>query len=77
MSTSTHDKFLTDIERFLRKHDMRPTTLGLSAINDAKLVSNLRLGKDVTTRTMDRVRAFMSSYTGNSEKKIEPARMAG
>jgi hypothetical protein len=58
---STHDRFLLEIEEFLEAANMRPTTFGLKAVNDAKFVSKLRGGSDVTTRTMDRVREFIIS----------------
>lgn len=62
---STHQQLLAEIEAFLKRHDVRPTTFGLRAVNDAKLVANLRSGADVTTRTLDRVRTYMRSFEGN------------
>jgi hypothetical protein len=59
---STHEQFLSEIEDFLTGESMRPTTFGLKAVNDAKFVTNLRNGADVTTRTMDRVRAFIRDH---------------
>jgi hypothetical protein len=56
---STHEQLLSEIEVFLCRHAMAPTTFGLRSVNDAKLVANLRSGADVTTRTLDRVRSFM------------------
>jgi SAM-dependent methyltransferase len=40
---------------------MAETTFGRAAINDGKLVSRLRDGGRITTHTLDRLRAFMSS----------------
>jgi hypothetical protein len=56
---STHEQLLSEIEGFLQRHRLAPSTFGLRSVNDAKLVANLRSGADVTTRTLDRVRAFM------------------
>lgn len=53
---------LEAVEAFLEKHDMAPTTFGIRAVNDAKLVANLRAGLDIRTRTADRIRTFMESY---------------
>lgn len=52
---------LEQIDRYLEKTGMRPTTFGLKAINDPHLVGRLRAGGDVTTRTAERLRDFMKS----------------
>jgi hypothetical protein len=59
---STQEILLAEVERFLKRHDMAPTTFGLRAVNDAKLVANLRSGLDVRTRTADRIREFMEGF---------------
>lgn len=73
---STHDKFLSEIEAFLTEESMRPTTFGIRAMNDAKFVTKLRDGADVTTRTMDRVRQFICEYPKRSPKPQASARPA-
>jgi len=73
---STHDQFLSEIEVFLEAEDMRPTTFGLKAVNDAKFVANLRNGADVTTRTMDRVREFIRTYPKNPKRRAEARAVA-
>lgn len=65
---STHEQLLSEIEVFLERHAMAPTTFGLRSVNDAKLVANLRSGSDVTTRTLDRVRSYMRDF----KKKDHP-----
>lgn len=57
-----HIPLLAEIEAFLAEHEMAPTTFGLHAASDAKLVANLRNGADVRTRTADRIRAWMHNY---------------
>lgn len=59
VTMSTHEQLLSEIEGFLARHRIAPTTFGLRSVNDAKLVANLRSGADVTTRTLDRVRSYM------------------
>jgi hypothetical protein len=56
---STREQLLRDIEDFLERHGMTPSAFGLAAVNDAKLVPNLRKNLDIRTRTMDRARQFM------------------
>ena len=64
---STHETILKEIDSFLARHNMRPTTFGLNAVNDAKLVGNLRAGLDIRTRTLDRIRAYMRRVEGNGK----------
>lgn len=76
---STHAQLLLEIERFLLTHGLAPTTFGRKAVNDVKFVANLRNGGDVTTRTLDRVRAFMRDYEGKGRprrRNSECARVA-
>lgn len=75
---STHAELLAEIETFLDRTGIAPTTFGLRSVGDAKLVADLRKGADVTTRRMDRVRAYMRDYRGNGAKRrsSECARVA-
>jgi hypothetical protein len=73
---STHQQFLSEIESFLEAENMAPTKFGLKAVNDAKFVANLRSGADVTTRTMDRVRRFISNYRPTNPKRRSEIRAA-
>ena len=69
---------LDAVEAFLVDHDMAPTTFGIRAVNDAKLVANLRAGLDVRTRTADRIRDFMKEYhkAPLARRRADPRRMA-
>lgn len=50
------------IERFLVRHDMRPTNFGIWATGDRTLVHDLRRGRIPTMRTADKARLFMARY---------------
>jgi sulfate adenylyltransferase subunit 2 len=52
--------FLTEIERFLMEAAVDPSALGKQALGDPSFVSDLRKGRSPSTRTMDRVRAWMN-----------------
>jgi sulfate adenylyltransferase subunit 2 len=58
---SIAQSFLTEIERFLKDAAMDPSVLGKQAIGDPSFVSDLRKGRSPSTRTMERVRAWMSA----------------
>jgi hypothetical protein len=55
---------LDQIGQFCRQTHMAESTFGRLAVNDGKLVSRLRFGGHVTTRTLDRVHDFIKSYDG-------------
>jgi hypothetical protein len=55
---------LEEITRFCRQASMAESTFGRLAVNDGKFVSRLRFGGQVTTRTLERVRGFMTSHEG-------------
>ncbi len=62
------DQFLYDIERFLKRTGIKPAPFGTMVLNDRSFVINLRAGKDVRTRTIEKVRAFMAEYEANQNK---------
>ena len=51
---------MVEIDRFLRHTNMSPTTFGRRAINDPRLVHDLRRGRELRPRTVARVEAFLS-----------------
>ena len=51
---------LRKIERFLRATDMPPTKFGRLAINDPRLVGDLRNGRELRTGTAARIDAFLA-----------------
>lgn len=68
MTTSSHDILLAEVEEFLKRHAMAPTTFGTLAANDMKLVSELRDGRDIRLSTADRIRRFMEEYQPSRPK---------
>ena len=50
---------LLEVERWLKRHDLTATQFGKAAIGDPGLVGDLRAGRDPSSRTVARVRAFM------------------
>lgn len=55
---------MVEIDRFLRHTSMSPTTFGRRAINDPRLVHDLRRGRELRPRTVARVEAFLSGGQG-------------
>ncbi len=53
---------LTDIDAFLRVHKLSDSAFGRQALNDWKLIRQLRAGRRLWPDTEDRVRGFMASY---------------
>lgn len=56
------DDLLHDIETFCAAHAMRESRFGRDAVNDAKLVSNLREGRELRRATREKVRHFMVTF---------------
>ncbi len=50
------------IERFLRLHDMAPTTFGREAANDPRLVHDMRRGRCLGQPMTVRVLAYMAEF---------------
>ena len=64
---SIHSELMDEIDAFLGATAMAETTFGREAVNDGKLMARLRGGKGVTTRTVEKLRAFMAANaTANS-----------
>jgi sulfate adenylyltransferase subunit 2 len=51
--------FLTEIEGFLTKTNLDPSNLGKQALGDPSFVSDLRKGRSPSTRTIEKVRAWL------------------
>ena len=52
---------LADIDAYLARTGMKPTTFGRSVVNDPHLVARLRNGGDITMSTAAKIEAFMSA----------------
>ncbi len=52
-------ELIDEIELYLATSGMNPSRFGLAAVNDPKLVFDLRAGREPRRATCDRIRAFM------------------
>jgi hypothetical protein len=57
-----HSKLLSEVEQFLIRHNISPSTFGTQAMADPTFVFDLRKGQDLRLSSVDRVRRFMSEY---------------
>jgi hypothetical protein len=53
---------LNDIDAFLRVHKLSDSAFGRQAVNDWKLIRQLRAGRRLWPDTEGRVRTFMVTY---------------
>ena len=53
---------LNDIDAFLRVHKLSDSAFGRQAVNDWKLIRQLRAGRRLWPDTEGRVRTFMAGY---------------
>jgi len=75
MAKST-DALLAEIEAYCRRAGIAESTFGRHAINDGKLCSRLRAGKNVTLATAERVRHYITENESGSVVGNEPDRVA-
>ena len=61
------------VERFLRESDMAPTLFGRQSINDPRLVSDLRNGREPRTSVRCRVEHFMNIWRAEHSPRTEKA----
>jgi hypothetical protein len=60
------EQLLSEIETFIAAHKMRPTRFGQLAVNDPHLVKDLKGGREVMSRTAQRIRDFMLTYMADA-----------
>src|SRR5215475_12858247 len=60
--TATAEQILGEIREFCRATQTAESTFGRLVVNDGKLVSRLRDGAKITTGTLDKVRAYLTSH---------------
>src|SRR5712671_5375131 len=65
-TSATADQVLGEIRDYCRATRTAESTFGRRVVNDGKLVSRLRDGAKITTGTLDKVRAYLSEYSGAS-----------
>ena len=70
-STNYAPPILLEIERALKRTGMSATSFGKEAVGDGRLVSDLRKGRDPSSRVAARVRAFIQSVE-NDPATIKP-----
>lgn len=59
---------LLEVERWMRQHRMSASRFGRLAVGDSHLISDLRRGRDPSSRTAARIRAFMqASQSGGGQ----------
>jgi sulfate adenylyltransferase subunit 2 len=64
--------FLSEIEAFLKGNSIDPTSLGKQALGDPSFVFDLRKGRSPSTRTIERVRAWMKQQPANAASAPRP-----
>ena len=57
------EEFIADVEAFMARHDITPTTFGKEALNDPNFVPDIRGGRKPGLGSVDRVYDFMRRYT--------------
>ena len=52
------------IELYMRRHQMTPTRFGREAINDPRLVADMRNGRELREKTEKRLHAWLDQQEG-------------
>jgi hypothetical protein len=65
----TQLEFQQQVEAFLTRHELSPTTFGLWAMNDSRFVWDLRAGRLCFSATVRKVLAFMVEHEAQQEAK--------
>ncbi len=53
-----------EVEKFLKRSGMPPTRFGRLAVNDPRLVGDLRNGREPGSRVSGRIMAFIAAQAG-------------
>src|SRR5215467_15409502 len=61
-AATTSDQVLSEIRDYCRATQTAESTFGRLVVNDGKLVSRLRDGARITTGTLDKLRAYLTSH---------------
>ncbi len=65
----TDEDFQLQVEAFIERHGLSPTTFGLWAMDDSRFVFDLRNGRNCFIKTVRKVQRFMSQYEAKQEAK--------
>jgi hypothetical protein len=57
----TQQSLIAEIEKFIADHGMAESTFGRKVVGDWRLLSDLRKGRELRSRTVARVREFMAT----------------
>jgi len=57
---------LRNIQKFLKTSGMPPTKFGRLAVNDPRLVGDLRNGREPGARMVRRIEAFLATHGGDA-----------
>lgn len=58
---SLREKFVADVEAFIKRHDMHQTTFGLLSCRDGSFYARIKAGT-IGLKRMERAREFMDEY---------------
>jgi hypothetical protein len=70
---STIQQIVKEIDAFLADTGMAETYFGALAVKNPNLISRVRAGGDMNSRTIDRVREFIASERIRREEKASAA----
>ena len=66
----THETLLTEINRFLERYDMAPSTFGRLFLNNPGFISDLAQAKvSPTLKTVNKIQIRMKNYKPEKGKK--------
>jgi hypothetical protein len=65
-----HIPLLDEIDTFVRINQLSESAFGRLAVNDWKLLRQLRAGRRMWPDTEDRVRGFMASYQPKTRSEV-------
>jgi predicted transcriptional regulator len=63
------NEFQSQIEDFLKRYELTPTTFGLWAANDPRFVFDVRKGRSCSLSTASKIVKFMMEYAAKQEAK--------
>lgn len=57
-----HDDLASEVDAFLTETGMAPSSFGRQAVNDWRLVDQLKAGREPRRSTANAIRTFMTNY---------------
>lgn len=62
LAMTAQSQLVAEIEAFLRNRKISESTFGRLAVNDGKFMKRMRAGGNLTVKTIERVREYISSH---------------